>query len=362
MKYLICISHPAQFHLFKNIIRELNEKGHQTNVLITTKDILEYLFEKSGIPFKNVLPRRKSGSIFSLVNNFIRRYFTIAWEIRRFKPDLLLGSEVTLPLLGKKFNIPSIVFSEDDAKIIPQYARLAYPFASTILSPVTCNAGKWEYKKIGYQGYQKLSYLHPNRFVPSRDKLTGISSEKYFVLRFAKLSAYHDKQREGITNEIAKRLIEILEPHGMIYITSERELDPQFEKYRILVDPVNIHDLLYYADLYIGDSQSMAVESAILGTPGIRFNDFAGEIGVLEELEHKYNLSVGIKTSKTEELFEKVDEFVQNSDYKKRLNENHKLMLNEKIDVLPFFVWFIINYPESAKIMKQNPDFQYQFK
>ena len=36
-------------------------------------------------------------------------------------------------------------------------------------------------------------------------------------------------------------------------------------------------------------------------------------------------------------------------------------MLKEKIDVTAFMVWFIENYPESAKIMKENPDYQLRF-
>jgi len=39
-----------------------------------------------------------------------------------------------------------------------------------------------------------------------------------------------------------------------------------------------------------------------------------------------------------------------------------EIMLADKIDVTAFFVWFIENYPESAEIMKSNPDYQYKFK
>ena len=31
-------------------------------------------------------------------------------------------------------------------------------------------------------------------------------------------------------------------------------------------------------------------------------------------------------------------------------------MLTDKIDVTTFMIWFIENYPDSAKIMKVNPD------
>jgi uncharacterized protein len=360
MKYLICIGHPSQFHLFRNIIRELENRGHSTLVLSTNKDLLEDLFTSSGITFENILPRRKSGSLFHLTKNFADRFRIISSRIRQFRPDLLLGSEITLPLLGKTFSIPSIIFSEDDAKIIPQFARVAYPFASTILSPASCNAGRWEHKKIGYSGYQKLSYLHPARFVPH--PVAADSSGRYFVLRFVKLTAYHDKERGGITTGIAQQLIDLLTPRGSVFISSERPLEIQFEKYRIRIDPCDIHSFLFYADLYIGDSQSMAVESAMLGTPSIRFSDFAGEISVLEELEHRYGLTKGLKTNQTDELFALVNEYLVHPGLKEEFAIRRKKMLEEKIDVAAFMVWFIENYPESKEIMIKNPDYQNNFK
>jgi len=37
-------------------------------------------------------------------------------------------------------------------------------------------------------------------------------------------------------------------------------------------------------------------------------------------------------------------------------------MLADKINVTSFLTWFIDNYPESKKIMKENPDYQYKFR
>jgi len=37
-------------------------------------------------------------------------------------------------------------------------------------------------------------------------------------------------------------------------------------------------------------------------------------------------------------------------------------MLSEKIDVTAFIVWFVENWPESFKIMKENPDYQLNFR
>lgn len=37
-------------------------------------------------------------------------------------------------------------------------------------------------------------------------------------------------------------------------------------------------------------------------------------------------------------------------------------MLNDKIDVTAFLIWFIENFPESKDLMTENPDFQLQFR
>ena len=124
-----------------------------------------------------------------------------------------------------------------------------------------------------------------------------VGAKKYFILRFAKLSAHHDTGKAGITTEIASRIIRKLKPLGNVFITSERELEPEFERYRISIKPQDMHDALYYSEMFIGDSQTMAAESAVLGTPSIRYNDFVGKLGYLEELEHKYGLTYGIRTT-----------------------------------------------------------------
>ena len=47
-----------------------------------------------------------------------------------------------------------------------------------------------------------------------------LSEHKYVILRFANLNAHHDVGIHGIDTEIAQHLIDILKPHGRIYITS----------------------------------------------------------------------------------------------------------------------------------------------
>jgi len=283
--------------------------------------------------------------------------------LRSYKIELLSGS--TLSFASRVIcRIPVIVTGEDDSNVVPRYAGMVYPYSSCILTPVVCNNGKWEKKSIKYNSYHELAYLHPNHFSPDKQIVEKyFSVEKpYFIIRFAKLNAHHDNGIQGINAEIAQRIIDILKPYGDIYITSERELEPQFEQYRMAINPLDIHHVMAFAQMYIGDSQTMAAEAGVLGVPFVRFNDFVGKIGYLRELEDVYQLGFGIRTNEKEKLFSTISQVVEMKDRTNVFQQRRARMLSEKIDYAQFLTWFIENYPRSAKIMRENPDYQYSFK
>ena len=171
-------------------------------------------------------------------------------------------------------------------------------------------------------------------------------------------------------------MIDILSPHGQIYITSERELEPQFEPYRIRINPLDMHHVMAYASLYLGDSQTMAAEAGVLGVPFVRFNDFVGRIGYLQELEDTYQLGYGvhatplttdstirrvdgsIQPSGTQALYDAVEQLVaMHADERKTLfTARREKMLSEKIDYAKFLTWFIENYPMSQEQTKTHQD------
>lgn len=99
-----------------------------------------------------------------------------------------------------------------------------------------------------------------------------------------------------------------------------------------------MHSALFHADLYIGDSQTMAAEAAVLGTPSIRFNDFVGEISYLEELEHKYQLTFGIRTSDPGKLLNKISDILQIPNVKEKWNSRREKLLNDCTDLTELLV------------------------
>ena len=362
------ISHPAHFHMFRNTMRQLEQDGHSVVAVVRPKDMLVALCDEAGLPYYKVKERPKSGGMIGLAFSLMAKTMEVTKIVRKEKPDLLIGSDGVLAYAGTLCHVPSFEFFEDDWNIIKLYAKIFFPFYSNVVCPFVCDAGKWDYKKIGYPGYQKLTYLHPAYFTPRKEVVEQyfkVDESPYFIIRFAKLSAHHDVGVHGFTKEIAEHVIEMLRPHGRVFITSEAELPAEFEPYRMRINPLDIHHILAYASLYIGDSQSMAVEASMLGTPCIRFNDFVGKkkISVLEELEHKYGLTNGISSHEPEVLYAKIREILEMKNAKAIYRERKEKMLAEKIDVTKFWTWFIENYPKSVEETKKGGvDFWKRFK
>lgn len=364
MNILIQLSHPAQFHLYKNVAANLIAKGHNVYLLIKTKDILEDLIKESGLPYYNILPvahRKSKWGI--LLDMFIRDYRMLLFA-KRHKIDLLTGTPSEVAHVGWFLKKSSINTNEDDAAVIKLFGKIAGPFLQTVLSPRVCNNGSYEKHSVKYESYHELAYLHPNHFTPERSVVDRYfsSDRPYFIIRFAKLAAYHDDGISGINTQIATKIIDMLKPHGDIYITSERELEPQFEQYRININPLDIHHVMAFAKMYIGDSQTMAAEAGVLGVPFIRFNDFVGRIGYLQELEEQYNLGYGVKTDSVDRLYDAVKELLEMPNREEIFKARKEKMLSEKIDYAKFLTWFIENYPESKNRVLDNPDYQYNFR
>lgn len=366
MKYLFFLSHPAHFHLFKHSIEKLN-KDHDVKIVTKSKDILSELIEREGWSYTNVQQKEKKANsklkiLVKSISGLIVRDFNLFKIAKKFKPDLMIGTEWAIVHVGKLLRIPSIVVNEDDTIATPEN-KFFYPFAKTLLLPNCCDTDLWEKKKVSYSGYHELAYLHPNNFVPDINILKKYNiNNPYFIIRLVKLTASHDSGKFGFENELLIELIKILEEHGQVFITSEKKLDKELEQYRFSINPIDMHHILAFAKIYIGDSQTMAAEAGVLGTPFIRFNDFVGKIGYLNELENKYKLGFGFKTDQQDLMIEKIKKLLNTPNLIEEWQKRRQKMLSDKIDVTAFMVWFIENYPESVRIMKENPDYQYRFK
>ncbi len=366
MKILIQLGHPAQFHFLKNAISIWEHSRHTVRVLIKSKDVLETLLAKTEIDYVNFEPKTyNKNSRLDMLCMLVSRTTTFLKQILTFKPDIVISPDPILARICKLFKINFIAAFDDDYAVIKRLSDLLLPHTNHVLAPRICDFSLWQHKKIEYEGYMKLAYLHPNRFTPILEQIKQFinTAKPYIVIRLVVLNAHHDNGIKGINDEILDKLISKAESLNYeVYLSSEKKLSDKYSKYHLSIPAEKIHNVMAFASLLICDSQSMAVEAAMLGVPSVRFNDFAGRIGVLEELEHKYGLTYGIKTSQPDLLFAKIEELIDTPNLRDEFQRRRQKMLADKIDVTAFLVWFIENYPQSAEIMKKNPDYQFRFK
>lgn len=361
MNILFDINHPAHVHLLRNAYFLLTQNGHQVMVVVKEIPSAMKLLDLYGIPFLNIGKKddalMKKG-LDQLV--YDRRLLKL---VREHGIEMGVGSSINIAHVSKLCKMKSIILDDDDDEVEPLFAKFGHPFADTILSPV--DTPRKSKKTIYVNAYHELAYLHPNRFTPDPSVLddAGVKTgEPYFILRFNAFKAHHDVGVVGLTIENKRRLVDYLKTKGKVFITTERNIDDEFKPYQLKVSPEKAHSLMYYATMLVGDSQTMTSEAAVLGTPAIRCNTFVGRIHYLEEEEHKYGLTYGFRPEQSEAMFTKIDELLSIPNLKEEWQSRRQRMLSEKIDYAPFLAWFIENYPESQKIMREDPEYQFRFK
>ncbi|MDD5141897.1 DUF354 domain-containing protein [Methanoregula sp.] len=355
MKILISVNHPAHVHLFKNFIWKMQEKGHEFLIVARDKDKTINLLDIYG--FKYVLTGKAETTPLGYLKEMIKRTRQFYSLIGKFHPHIILTQMDPSPGLAATLRrVPYICLADSEPAKIILYSTM--PLTQAVLTPESfrMNLGK---KQIVYAGYKELAYLHPNIFKPDvsiLDELGVQNGEPFIILRFVSWGAHHDIGKKGIQDKL--ELVKKLEKFGRIFISSEATLDENLKKYELTVSSEKMHDVLYYARLFFCDSQTMATEAAILGTPTVRCNSFVGtkDMGNFIELEEKYGLVYNFSDENA--AINCAISFLNNPNIKNEWAKKLKILLGDKIDVTAFLVWFIEAYPQSVVEIRENPDLQ----
>jgi len=290
------VGHPAQVHLFRNARQVLERQGHDTHVASRAKEVTVDLLDAYDIDHTPLTDRGESfrGLLWELLLRE-KRLLSLA---RRFDPDVIV-SRLSPPAahVSARLGCRNIVVSDThvDSRLMRLLNhRLTLPFVDTVCAPETFDLPVAATKRRSLD-FQELAYLHPEYFQPDPAALdaAGVETgEPYFVIRIAGWDAYHDVGHAGLSPATIRDLVGYLSDHGTVYLSAEGDLPPDLADHRLPTSPEHIHDVLYYADLYVGDSGTMSTEAALLGTPAVRTNTMVGDDdeNVFRELEHRYGL------------------------------------------------------------------------
>lgn len=344
MRILIDIGHPAHVHYYRNLAVELEKKGHLVFWTVKEIEVAKRLLNHYGFKYF-VLPKKSDGLLGKAWKQLLYDLIILGICIQK-RITIAIGTSVSVAHVSKISWVKSVVFDDDDDDVQPLVTKYVNPYADVLVSPEALLGKRKRKDTIYYPGFHELAYLHPKRFTPDSSVLDelGINpNEPFFIMRFNVFKAHHDVGISGLSLEQKLRLIEELKPYGRILITTERNIEPELKNYQLVVSPEKIHSLMAFATIFLGDSQTMTSEAAVLGIPSLRCNSFAGRIAYLEEEEHKYGLTFAFKPENFEALVQKLKYLLQRGDLKEEWQRRRGKMLEDKIDVTAFWAWLIEN-------------------
>jgi len=368
MKILFSINHPSQYHMFKHLAQKLIADGNDVIFFIQARGIIEQLVQSDGFNYRfstskklRIIFKSKYGIILRGIISLLQQEFRIFSYCLAHKVNYLLGTDIAIAHVSFVLRKPSFVFTDDDYVFTKPYCKMAYPFARHIIAPKVANVHIWKNKKLAYLGTQKSAYLHPKYFQPDESVIDkyNLRGWKYFIIRLVTYSALHDSLHgasSGISESVLDRLIPILEKHGKVIISIEDGNLDKYSNYLLKMNPNDMHSLIYYADLFIGDSQSMHVEAGILGTPSIRSNKWVlakDRVNVIDYLEKKCHLGISIPPDQEDALISEVQLLLE-SDSKEKSKLLSKQFFEENTNLTDFLFWLLSEYPASYHKYKAN--------
>jgi predicted glycosyltransferase len=286
MRYIITIQHPAHVHFFRHAIRELEAEGHEVRVFARDKEVAVDLLRAYDIDHEVLVGGQGDGVVGMATSQLLYEY-RLFERARQIQPDVMAAIGGTaVAHVARLVGARSVVFT--DTEHAPAN-RITFPFADEVWTP-ECYHGKVGDDHRTYPGYHELAYLHPNRFEPDPAVLDDLGldpDERFVVLRLVSWAASHDVGEAGFDD--VTDVVERLEEAGTrVVITSEAPLPDELEDRRTTVEPHRIHHVLAAAELFVGEGATMAVESAVLGTPALYVNTL--RMGYTDEIEARYGL------------------------------------------------------------------------
>ena len=310
MRFIFELNHPKHYYQFKYVMRMLKDHGHDVLVLGRDKDVLLDVLKEEKVPYEifGLHKKTMTGKVFGSFS-ILRNYWRI---VKRYKPDVIVSKASYYGCrCARRFGCKSVIFP--DSEVVSLTNKYVVPIASVVVTPETfgLDYGK---KHVRIKGLFEDCYLAPSVFTPDPKVVEKYGLERpYAVFRFVGWFANHDVNNSGFTLEEKKQLVNAVSPYMHVYLSSEKELPEELKRYQLPTPASMIHSVLSEADLYLGDSQTMATEAALLGTPAIRSNSFVGpnDMTNFKVLENTYGLLRNIK--EYEEVLSVVTDFAKNT-------------------------------------------------
>jgi hypothetical protein len=133
-------------------------------------------------------------------------------------------------------------------------------------------------------------------------------------------------------------LVDRLGQHGRVVISSEGPLPRSLESLRLAGPVEHIHQVLAHATLYVGESSTMASESAVLGTHAVHIAQTSR--GYVDDLERRYGLVEHFQPKSFDAALSAAEQAVAHPDLQ-QTRSARSAMLADKIDVSSWMIDYL---------------------
>jgi predicted glycosyltransferase len=292
VRLLFDILHPTHVHIFRNLIAELETRGHEVLITMREKDVARALLDQYGLPYQ-VVSKQRSGPGLAL--EFLERGARLWGVTRRFEPHFLVGCMgPSIASVGRLRR----ALSRDRARIVVFYDTematltnsFVYPLADYVCT-ADCYQAQVNGNHITYPSYQQLAYLHPKRFSPDPEVVRRLGVDpgsRYFLVRFVSYQASHDLGVNSIPLQKKLGLVRALSEHGRVLVSSEASVPAELLPYVLKLPARDMHHVLAFATLLVGESATMASEAACLGVKAVYISPHGR--GYTDDQQQRYGL------------------------------------------------------------------------
>lgn len=342
MKIFIDTGHPAHIHFFNPIIKRLEKDGHSILLSIREKDCSVQIAQSYGLSY---ITKGKGSYSFLLKPSYlirsVRKIYNIA---KKFKPDIFLSfASPYAGIVSWLMRKPHIVF--DDTEPDPLLQCIYTKFSTQIITPA-CFQKDFGKKHVRINSYKELAYLSPQNFPINPDfrkELGFQNDQEYILVRLVNHGAMHDLFSKKWAYESKMQFIESLTKIYPVIISSEIPLPSNLEKFCFRLPEEKFLHALAHAKILVGESATVATESAVLGVPAI-FIDYNTR-GYVKEIEKEYSLIKHLQP--TEKDLMKAEDFIHHimkNPVNKKHQRNRQKLLSEKENIVDFIVETVNNY------------------
>lgn len=329
--------------MYRNFIEECTRRGHSVLITMREKECTGELLDQFNLTYE-LLSKQRAG--IGLAVELVRRSSRL-WRVAdQFRPHFLTGimgpSIAPVGRLHGLLHRPrgriAVFYDTEIAKLTNSFV---YPLSDYVCTP-DCYAGKVRGNHVTYPSYHELAYLHPQRFKPDRRivEAAGINTESpYFVVRFVSYQSSHDLQAWGLTLARKLALVRMLTEHGRVVISSESPLPEILEPLRVRIPARDMHHLLSFAKLFVGESATMASECAVLGVPAIYVSRFGR--GYTDEQQARYGLVHNFTGEKARaDWVSEVSELLADDELNQKARAARRQLLSDKLDLTAWMLEF----------------------